>query len=164
LASRSFASPEALLIARGVLAHVTAQHPAPAAEQIAEAFLRLLVHLSQLIGEDGVRALYERSLILTRAEYPWLPAAAGNPVQSGCGPLRAALESQPSAASEGGAALMANLLELLGKFIGPSLSMRLIPDLLTCPLGKVSALRVRAPLLLRSAAGVASPGRERFAG
>jgi hypothetical protein len=129
LASRHFASPEALLIARGIIAHVTEGHPAPAAEPIAQAFSRLLAHLSRVIGEDGVRALYERSLILTEAEHPWLSAAAGDPVQQACEPLRAALANQPAAASEGGAALLANLLELLDKFIGSSLTVRLFQEL-----------------------------------
>ena len=82
--------------------------------------------LAPIIGEDGFRILFARSLHLARAKYPWLsrdPLAGDAPFTG----LQASLASRPSEqAKEGGRELMNRFTELLNALIGEELAGRLI--------------------------------------
>ena len=82
--------------------------------------------LAPIIGEDGFRVLFARSLHRARIEHPWL---AREPVQGDIpfSTLKASLESQtPEGADEGSRALMAQFNELLNALIGEKLATRLL--------------------------------------
>ena len=85
--------------------------------------------LAPIIGEDGFRVLFARSLHRARIEYPWLgrePVEADVPFAT----LKASLESQaPARAEEGSRALMFNFNELLNALIGKELSTRMVGPL-----------------------------------
>lgn len=84
--------------------------------------------LAPLIGEGGMRALYTRSLHLTRSTFPWLatveePAQVDAPFTD----LRASLEHrEPVEAIDASTALLVTFAELLVTLIGEALSMRLL--------------------------------------
>lgn len=91
--------------------------------------------LSPIIGQRAVAALYKRSLSLTRAAYPWMPALPGAEVQLDIfAPLRIALSQQTSAnvvAAHG--ALLQTFLDLLTHLIGGSLTERLLKSVWDSP-------------------------------
>lgn len=85
--------------------------------------------LAPIIGEDGFRVLFARSLHRARIEHPWLarePAQADRPFWS----LQTSLESQTSElAMSGSRALATHFDELLNVLIGRELATRLIGPL-----------------------------------
>jgi hypothetical protein len=91
------------------------------------AWTKLAELLSPLVGDAGVRALFERSLMLSRAKFPWLAHPTDAPsseppwIQ-----LRACLDQHPELADEATAALMTTFLERLCSFIGETLTLRLL--------------------------------------
>lgn len=86
------------------------------------------IALSPIIGQQGMAALYRRSLYLTRGAHPWLSAACAN----GGGledfkALQQALSSQTSAsAAAANNALLCTFYDLLSNLIGASLTARLL--------------------------------------
>ncbi len=82
--------------------------------------------LAPIIGEDGFRVLFARSLHRARVEHPWLAREAVQP-DNPFSMLKASLESQADgSAEEGSRALMAHFKELLGSLIGEDLAGRLM--------------------------------------
>lgn len=98
------------------------------AEGAARAGEKISQRLAPLIGEAGIHALFARSLTLTSARFPWLATATTSP-RTAWAQLRSCLEKQPpGAASEASAELLGAFVGLLEKFIGPSLTARLLHD------------------------------------
>lgn len=82
--------------------------------------------LAPIIGEDGFRILFARSLHRARIEHPWLAREpqAGKDVFSA---LKASLDAEsPERATLAGGALMAHFLDLLHALIGEALASRLL--------------------------------------
>ncbi len=88
-----------------------------AAERVSD---KMRAHLSRRIGQDGFRTLLARALALTKAQLPSLRAVRVEENGSLSG-LREADE-----ASEGAAAVLGRLLELLVIFIGEDLTLRML--------------------------------------
>lgn len=84
--------------------------------------------LAPVIGQRGVAALYERSLYLVRAEYPWLTPVHERGLELGAfRPLQAAMALQTrSAATATQGALLHAFAGLLSSLIGRSLTDRLL--------------------------------------
>jgi len=84
--------------------------------------------LAPILGQQGVAALFGRSLHLTAKGHPWLAArheAASSTMDLTA--LKAALSQQDSAeAASGGSALLRTFHELLSSLVGPSLTERLL--------------------------------------
>ena len=82
--------------------------------------------LAPIIGEDGFRVLFARSLHRARLEHPWLardPVAGADAFST----LRASLEAQETKQAAGGSrALMENFNVLLHALIGEELASRLL--------------------------------------
>ena len=93
--------------------------------------------LSTIIGHGGVVALYQRSLHLTRADYPWLSAADESELRvNGFAALGTALAQQTSLdAAAAQAALMHTFRDLLLSLIGSSLTERLLGSVWDPPSG-----------------------------
>jgi hypothetical protein len=107
------------------------------AEQVSDAIIAIWLEIDQalhpIIGHRGVAALYNRSLGLAAATYPWL-AMGHQGVLTAIDPaaLKAALGSQaPADAAAGGNALFHAFLELLASLVGPSLTDRLLRSVWT---------------------------------
>ena len=88
--------------------------------------------LSPIIGQRAVAALYNRSLSLLRADYPWLAAGHEDTLQpaefSG---LQTVLSQQASAnAAAAHGALLQTFRDLLISLIGSSLTERLLRSVL----------------------------------
>ena len=83
--------------------------------------------LSPVIGAAGVAALFQRSLFLRTAEFPWL-ADVGDPTSAGeFDSLRSVvLQQKRSDAVAANAALLQSLAQVLGNLIGASLTKRLL--------------------------------------
>jgi hypothetical protein len=82
--------------------------------------------LAPVIGQDGFRVLFARSLHRARIEHAWLATDA---VEDGIAfsKLKASLESQaPERAEAGSRVLMAHFTDLLGTLIGKALADRLL--------------------------------------
>jgi hypothetical protein len=85
--------------------------------------------LAPIIGEDGFKILFARSLHRARAEHPWLAREAASP-DNPFSSLTASLASQPpERAALGIRALVAHFDDLLHALIGKELAARL----LSCP-------------------------------
>jgi hypothetical protein len=98
------------------------------ADATVRTWMRAAAELALLIGQGGVRALYERSLHLTRAIYPWLSEAEA-PVRTDApfATLQVSLESgEPEDALEAGAAFLIVCTDLLSNLIGEALTTRLV--------------------------------------
>jgi hypothetical protein len=102
------------------------------AGQIAGAIAAIWQEIDQslhpIIGHRGVAALYNRSLHLAAADYPWL-AMGHQGVLAAVDPsaLKAALEQQAAAeAAIAGLALFQSFHDLLASLVGASLTDRLL--------------------------------------
>ena len=85
--------------------------------------------LTPIIGEDGFRVLFARSLHRARVRYPWLSRDPGTG-DSPFAVLQASLASRtPEQAAAGHLALVENFHQLLGALIGNELAERLIGPL-----------------------------------
>ena len=104
----------------------------PDASAVAEATLRtwhqMVAQLAPVLGARGVDALFNRSLQLTSATFPWLASAQSD--RPGVAPLaglKALLETRDStAATEACHALLVTFTELLASLIGEPLTERLL--------------------------------------
>lgn len=92
--------------------------------------------LSPILGQQGVAALYKRSLHLKRNDYPWLVAADDREVVFGDFiSLKTALAKRSSAeASAANLALYQSFHITLVSLIGESLTNRLLKSILDNPL------------------------------
>jgi hypothetical protein len=108
----------------------SAQAPVDA-EQLADAAVAawhdVWIALSPVIGAAGVAALFQRSVFLRLAEYPWL-AHVSDPLPAGeFSSLRRELSQQGRAvAAAANAALLQSLAQVLDNLIGVSLTARLL--------------------------------------
>ncbi len=123
----------------GTLGAAEDQGREPLTETAERVLDKLRGHLSRKIGAEGFRTLLARALTLTQARFPYLSTVkvAADGSLSG---LREATESIEAAESidaaqegkaqsvttEGVAALVAQLLELLVTFIGEELTRRIV--------------------------------------
>ena len=124
------ASPHLRHFAKRLMAFETGGNPAarttpPAAFQGCE---KLRVHLATFLGEAGFRTLLLRALALATAEVPWLRAVRikADGALEGLEDLQAKLDRDDFL--EGGVVLLAQLLGLLGTFIGGNLTVRLMRE------------------------------------
>ena len=97
------------------------------ADAIAATWCDVWIALSPVIGGAGVAALFQRTLFLRTADYPWL-ADVRNPTSAGeFNSLRSAVLQQRQAdAIAANAALLQSLAQVLGTLIGASLTKRLL--------------------------------------
>lgn len=86
------------------------------------------IQLAPIIGEQGVNALFSRSLHLTAIVFPWLAVAEGEKdTANGLNIIRACIVNQePSIAAEASYLLIMIFTELLETLIGKSLTKRLL--------------------------------------
>jgi hypothetical protein len=127
-------SPSTPLAPRSLVHQLLVERAEPALD--AEAFAAAAAHvyrqaeqqLVPLIGERGVNALADRSLVLIRREFPWLTAREGiTPEVSPIGEALLDMEGQPPAvALSAGAALIATFCNLLETFVGAPLTTLLL--------------------------------------
>ena len=101
------------------------------AEQLADAAVAtwhdVWLALSPIIGAAGVAALFQRSVFLRLAEYPWLANVSEPPPAGEFSSLRRELSQQGRAvAVAANAALLQSLAQILGNLIGVSLTTRLL--------------------------------------
>jgi hypothetical protein len=110
-------------------------------EQIADAIVAIWQEIDQalhpIVGRRGVAALYNRSLHLTAAAYPWLAMGhRGLAAEVDPSALKGALVQQAAAeAAAGGMALFQTFHGLLAGLIGASLTDRLLRSVWARPAG-----------------------------
>jgi len=119
------------LLRRQLIRRKLAQRPgldAKTSARIAgETWNRVVSHIAPVIGEEGVRALYERAFHLTRPTFPWLaevqkPAEKQQPFLE----LQRRLEERRAPeVCEISSALLITFTELLASLIGEDLTTRL---------------------------------------
>ena len=90
----------------------------------AQVYDKLNAHLSPLLGPEGVRALFARSVKLSKPEIACLAELGGF---DGAEKLRACLQAlDPQAATEAAAVLFGAFLDLITMFIGDRLTVQLL--------------------------------------
>lgn len=90
---------------------------------------RLSRRLAPLVGDAGIHSLFARSLTLTQAGFPWLGAVGLTTPFASWTQLRLCIEKQPpEVATEASVALVSTFIGMLEKFIGQSLTARLLHD------------------------------------
>jgi hypothetical protein len=106
------------------------------ASAIVAVWVEIEAALAPVIGKRGFTALYERSLHVVRAAYPWLiPAQTSVESTMDLTALKTALMGQDSAsAAAGGGAHLQALYELLDSLISLSLTQRLLGPIWEHPL------------------------------
>jgi hypothetical protein len=83
--------------------------------------------LAPIIGQRGVTALYQRSVLIARTRFSWLPHGAGELRTGELRELQAALLAQPPMlAAAASAALLKIFSDLLTNLIGEGLNERLL--------------------------------------
>jgi hypothetical protein len=112
-------------------AHLASVQEPTDAEQLAaagvDAWRDVWSALSPIIGTAGVAALFQRSLYLRMAEYPWLANVSGPPPHGDFNTLRRELSQQTKTdAAAANDALLQSLAQILGNLIGASLTTRLL--------------------------------------
>jgi hypothetical protein len=127
--SGSTLSPKTRNLAQWLLDHeAAASRPSDAEANMPAAFHvseKLRPPLSTLAGATGFRALLVRALTLAKAQLPNLNAVQVKPD----GSLEGLNGLRNEEAAEAGVTLIAQLLGLLGTFIGENLMLRLVRDL-----------------------------------
>jgi hypothetical protein len=101
--------------------------PAALAAATVRALRLLFAELEPLVGSQAVRALYSRSLHLTRARFEWAAADQAEPLGEALSGLQRNLASRvPAEAQRAGAALLNTFADLLISLIGDPLTQRLL--------------------------------------
>ncbi len=110
-------------------------HSVPLAATIA--CEQLTQRLAEFVGSVGARALYDRTLAVTRRERVWLAGAVAPKNEPPWPTLRACLEQNEPQAWDGSVALLANLIALFSSFVGSALALRILhghrPDAFPLP-------------------------------
>jgi hypothetical protein len=124
--NRNIPSPKARAIAQQLLAYEAgAGNPSeaktPAACRVSEKLRR---PIGTLAGASGFRVLLSRALTLAKAQVPGLGVVQVKPD----GSLEGLSELYDDQTPEAGALVIAQLLGLLGVFIGENLMLRLVVD------------------------------------
>jgi len=111
-----------------LVAEVILKSPDPIAETAIGMLLPLAKNLTVIIGHNGFKALFDRSLHTAGKKYPWLVAAEDSSDRlSGPESLKVALcEQEPHEASQATALLFSTLLDLLVALIGQALTLKLL--------------------------------------
>lgn len=97
-------------------------------EVILDAWVRIGVALTPIVGTRAIALLRQRTLLLTAEKHPFLSGAPGGlPEAADLDALKRLLERQSGAqAVVGGGALLQTLLDLLASLVGSSLTERLL--------------------------------------
>ena len=105
------------------------------AEVAAATWREIHAMLSPVIGPNGVHALYQRGLYLTRVAYPCLAAVREDPLHPGeFAALQMVLSQQTSAnVAAANGALLQTFCDLLANLIGVSLTERLLRSVHNLP-------------------------------
>jgi len=116
--------------ARRLLVHVAAMNE-PASDNTSAAFRiceELRVPLGKMLGTEGFRSLLSRAQVLASADVPWLKAMVIEQDGSFTGLQERMVRLDARATVDGELALVSHLLGLLGVFIGPALTLRLLHE------------------------------------
>ncbi len=106
-----------------------ADDAASIAAGVERVWTKLDSHFKRLVGDAGIRALLDRTVVISRGRVPWLVPCEPGTVD-GAGHLRALFERQtPEAGLEGAGVLVTEFVALVGRFIGPALVGRLLHEL-----------------------------------
>jgi len=102
------------------------------AERATRACEQLARHLSRLLGNHGIRTLFDRCLIKAGVEFPWLANAKsvpGGKSDDAWSALRTAMEHQdPDTTREAFVLLLSTFVGLLERLIGEGLVERLLHE------------------------------------
>jgi hypothetical protein len=86
----------------------------------------LVEFLAHFIGDSGSGALFDRSLVLTRRDHPWLAAPGVAADGSVWARLRASLDAHEPAADAASHALVSTFIRLFATFVGTSLAFEIL--------------------------------------
>jgi hypothetical protein len=107
--------------------HGTHADAASVAEATVSVWQQVEGRLVSIIGQEGFRALYRRSLHLTSAAFPWLTTPQRTPLDSPLADLKLRLDGEtPARAAEASRALLATFTRSLTDLIGEALTQHIL--------------------------------------
>lgn len=106
---------------------------APSAEAIASAVAKACEKVTErfapIVGEAGIRTLYERALVLAVADTPSLAPARTDGARDEWAKLRKCIEGHDAdTAADAAVVLLSAFVGILGRFIGDTLVARILHD------------------------------------
>jgi hypothetical protein len=88
---------------------------------------KLAQHLTIVVGELGVTALYGRSMYLVRRRLPWLQPASAVDSDGFFADLQTCMQqAEPMVATDGAVILLTTTVELLAALLGEGLTLHLL--------------------------------------
>ena len=111
-----------------IIENLTARNAEKVADTATLLWDKLATQIISIVGEDGLNALYMRSLFLNQRIFPWLPANA-LPTQTDHPflDLKMSFEAQlPAQVREANSRLLITLTDILASLIGEQLTVRIL--------------------------------------
>lgn len=96
---------------------------------VLRAYEKLRVNIAKMVGVAGFQVLIARALTLAKVEFPWLTSVEVEASGSLGGFEDAAMRQSAAEATQGGTALLSQVLELLMTFIGEALTLQLLHNI-----------------------------------
>ena len=127
----SRATPQLRDFAERLIAYETTENKSSGTNNLAPFLVceKLRPHLATLMGNTGVRSLLLRALAQAEGEVPSLRAVQVKADGSLAGLDKLEVQADPQELAKGSVVLVAQLLGLLGAFIGETLMLRIVSDL-----------------------------------
>ena len=135
-------SPSAVNAAHRLWAGVAGEASAPdqVASGVARLFTRLQAGLGRWVGAEGYCALLDRAVALVRAEHPVVDGLSCRREDDPVTPAVVQAHG-PAQVTAGTVALLAALIELLGRIVGEEIAVRLVEQTGTPGPGEVTSTR-----------------------
>lgn len=105
-----------------------AQRTDKVADAAVDLWAQVATQIISIVGEGGFNSLYARSVFLTKAKFPWLPAISSpSKTEHRFAELKTILAGQsPKQAGEANSLLLITLTDILSSIIGEDLTMSIL--------------------------------------
>jgi len=111
-----------------LIERLVAQHPEKVADAAINLWEQMATQIISIVGEDGFKALYARSVFLAQPTFPWLTTSSlSQQTDQRFAELKKRLEGQtPSQAREANSQLLLTFTGILAALIGEPLTTRIL--------------------------------------
>lgn len=116
------------LLRHQIVKSLMAGHTENVAHAAIDLWERLAIQIVSIVGEGGFNSLYERSVFLTQATFPWLAAASqSTQADHRFAQLKMSLEGKtPAQTSAANSLLLITFTDILSSLIGEQLTARIL--------------------------------------
>ena len=111
-----------------LIERLVAQHPEKVADAAINLWEQMATQIISIVGEEGFKALFARSVFLAQPTFPWLAASSlSQQTDQRFAELKKALEGQtPAQACEANTLLLLTFTDILAALIGEPLTTRIL--------------------------------------